>query len=154
MRIASLLSLDSIEEKMGAVDGREALASLASLLVAAGRIPEGTDIVGSLESREELGSTGIGNGVAIPHVRLKEISSFSMALGRSVGGVDFNAPDGKPVHLFFLLVTPEDSPGGHLKVLARISRLMKQPGLIQAILNTGDRESIHRIIADEEEKIS
>ena len=154
MKIASLLSLDTIGEKLEAADGREALAALASLLVDAGHIPEGTDIVSNLESREELGSTGVGNGVAIPHVRLKNLPSFRMALGRSVEGVDFNAPDGKPVHLFFLLVTPEDSPGGHLKVLARISRLMKQPGIYKSILSKGDRESIHRIIAAEEEKIS
>ncbi len=78
-----------------------------------------------LLERESLGSTGIGEGVAIPHGKSKDVKRLLASFGRSLAGMDFQSMDGKPTHLFFLLVAPENSAGTHLKALARISRLMK-----------------------------
>ncbi len=105
-----------------------------------------------LKNREELGSTGLGDGVAIPHVYLQNISTPQAAVGRSVEGVDFNAIDGRPVHIFFLLVTPETSKGDHLKALARISRLLRKPDFRSSLMKASGREEMQRIIVEEDEK--
>jgi len=89
----------------------------------------------TLLEREKLGSTGIGEGVAIPHGKLPGLPGLLAAFGRKRAGVDFAAIDGKPTHLFFVLFAPDNSAGLHLKALARISRLFKQPQFRQAILN-------------------
>src|SRR5260370_20265110 len=88
----------------------------------------------ALIEREKLGSTGIGEGVAIPHGKIPGIPGLLAAFGRKKAGVDFASIDGKPTHLFFVLFAPENSAGVHLKALARISRLFKQPGLRKSIL--------------------
>ena len=85
------------------------------------------EVIRVLQERERLGSTGIGEGVAIPHGKLKDLKRLLISFGRSRSGVDFDSMDGKPAHLFFLLVAPEESVGVHLKTLARISKLLKNP---------------------------
>ncbi|HXN54964.1 MAG TPA: PTS sugar transporter subunit IIA, partial [Myxococcales bacterium] len=103
-----------------------------------------------LLEREKLGSTGIGEGVAIPHGKLAGVPSVIAAFGRSRAGIDFAAVDGKPARLFFLLFAPENSAGIHLKALARISRLLRSPTFRQAILDAPDRLAIHRLIVQED----
>jgi PTS system nitrogen regulatory IIA component len=90
--------------------------------------------------------------VAIPHVYLKNLSAPRVAVGRSVEGVDFSAIDGRPVHIFFLLVTPDISKGGHLKALARISRLLRKPDFRSTLMKAAGREEMQRIIVEEDEK--
>ena len=152
MNLASFLTPESVEGGLESGDRRGVLTELSSLLVKAGHVPEGTDLVTILENREELGSTGVGEGVAIPHVRLRNISSPRIAVGRSVGGVDFGAVDGRPVHLFFLTVSPESSAGDHLKALARISRLLKKPSVRQALMEAKGRREMYEIVVAEDGK--
>jgi len=109
-------------------------------------------LVGALQDRERLNSTALGEGVAIPHGKLPGVKRVVAAFGRSPQGVDFNSLDGKPTHLFFLLVAPEDSAGAHLKALARISRLFKQPQFRQAILAADGAAGIFRLISEEDAK--
>jgi PTS system nitrogen regulatory IIA component len=153
MKIAPFLSADTVLARLESSDRRGVLEELASLVVRSGGISGDVDLVTILENREDLGSTGLGKGVAIPHVRLKNLSELRMAVGRSVEGVDFNAIDGKPVHLFFLLLAPENSAEGHLKTLARISRLLKKPSFRESLQGARDGEEMLRIIvkADEED---
>jgi len=106
----------------------------------------------ALLEREKLGSTGIGNGVAIPHARVAGLQQIVMSFGYSKAGVDFEAIDGKPVHFFFAVLTPEASAGGaHIKLLARISLLFSQPTFREAVLQAPDASAIYRVIiaADE-----
>lgn len=152
MKLAPFLSLDTIDDNLQAGEGEEVLSSLSSLLIRTGHVPQGTDLVTILRNREELGSTGIGKGVAIPHVRLKNLAALRIAVGRSVEGVDFNAVDGQRVHFFFLIVAPESSRGDHLKVLAQVSRLLKKPGVRASLLKARGREEILSIIVSEDEK--
>jgi PTS system nitrogen regulatory IIA component len=102
--------------------------------------------------REKLGSTGIGDGIAIPHGKMKGIEELVTSFGRSIKGVDFESIDNKPTHLFFLLVAPENSAGVHLKALARISRLLKDSGFRNRLMEASDRQDLFRIIAEEDEK--
>ncbi len=152
MKLAPLLTPQTIACNLQARDRRGVLAELSSLLQKAGRVDPDMDLVTILENREELGSTGIGGGLAIPHVRLKGIPSLQVALGRSVEGVDFGAVDGQPVHIFFLLLAPEEAAGDHLKALASISRLLKGPGVKEALLAAGSSERMLEIIEREDEK--
>jgi PTS system nitrogen regulatory IIA component len=108
--------------------------------------------VQALEDRERLNSTALGEGVAIPHGKLAGVKRVLAAFGRSSQGVDFSSLDGKPTHLFFLLVAPEDSAGAHLKALARISRLLKDQGFRAKLLRASDARELYRTIREEDEK--
>jgi len=109
-------------------------------------------LVGALQDRERLNSTALGEGVAIPHGKLPGVKRVVAAFGRSPQGVDFNSLDGKPTHLFFLLVAPEDSAGAHLKALARISRLLKDESFRAHLMQAGDAASLYGIIREEDAK--
>ncbi|MFZ0927571.1 MAG: PTS sugar transporter subunit IIA, partial [Syntrophobacteraceae bacterium] len=104
-----------------------------------------------LLERERLGSTGIGDGIAIPHGKLKDIEDLVLSFGRSAEGIDFESMDGKPVHLFFLLVAPEACAGIHLRALAKIARLLKNGTVRKRLAKVDNREDIFSIIQQEDE---
>ena len=110
-------------------------------------------LVEVLWERERLGSTAIGDGIAIPHGKLPGLPGVIGAFGRHVAGVDFDSLDGSPTHLFFLLVAPEDSVGQHLKALARVSRLLKDRAFRDKLIGAADRAEIFRLIREEDEKL-
>jgi len=105
-----------------------------------------------IQERENLGSTGIGEGIAIPHGKMKDLNDFFILFGRSREGVDFQSMDNKPAHLFFLLLAPEDSASTHLKVLARISRLLMDGGFRKNLMEATSADEIYRIIVEEDNK--
>ena len=110
-------------------------------------------LVEVLWERERLGSTAIGDGIAIPHGKLLGLQGVIGAFGRHVAGVDFDSLDGSPTHLFFLLVAPEDSVGQHLKALARVSRLLKDRPFRDKLIAATDRTELFRLIREEDEKL-
>lgn len=103
-------------------------------------------IVRALLDREELGSTGIGDGVAIPHAKIPGLPGLVAGFGRAQDGVAFDAMDNGPVHLFFVLLVPENSAGMHLKALARISRLLKSAELRQSLLDAADPQELYAVL--------
>lgn len=105
-----------------------------------------------LIDRESLASTAIGQGVAIPHGKLSQLSEILACLGRAKGGVDFDSMDGKPTYLFFVMVAPENSAGTHLKALARISRVFKDEGFRKRLLSAPDADAMYELIREEDEK--
>ena len=125
MKLLDFLQKDAIAPTLVATDKAGVLAELAQVLVATGKVASAPAAVQVLQEREKLGSTGIGEGIAIPHGKIKELDQVVAVFGRSTGGVEFDSMDGAPVHLFFLLMAPENSASTHLKALARISRLLK-----------------------------
>ncbi|GAC1338091.1 MAG: PTS sugar transporter subunit IIA [Myxococcales bacterium] len=150
MRVAEFLREDLVLGDLAATDKTAALAELcAGVSRVHTLLPQGRLLEVLLE-REKLGSTGIGEGVAIPHGKLAGVPGVIAAFGRSRPGIDFAAIDGKPAQLLFLLFAPENSAGLHLKALARISRLLRSQPFRQAILGAPDRVAIHRLIADED----
>ena len=110
------------------------------------------NIVDLLEVREKLSTTGIGFGIAIPHCKSSEVSELQIVVGRFEQGVDFDALDGKPTYIFFLLVSPLDVSGPHIKALARISRLLKGEDFRQKLIAAADNEDAIAIIEEEEKK--
>lgn len=153
MRIADLLNPAAIADDLRSAGKNDALIELTDAMM---RVENGLDraeAIRVLQERERLGSTGIGQGVAIPHGKLKNIDHLLVSFGRSRSGIEFDSMDGRPAHLFFLLIAPEDSVGVHLKTLARISKLLKNANVRQRLLNAPGAEAIHRIIVEEEDKL-
>ncbi len=150
--IRDLLQDELIIEEIAATDKMGVLREFARLLRATGRVQKEEELVRVLSERESLGSTGIGNGVAIPHGKLHNIPEMIMAFGRSSRGVEYQSLDAQPVHLFFLLVTPDDQPGDHLKALARISRILKNPVLREGLIQASQRQELQRLIYEEDGK--
>lgn len=110
------------------------------------------ELVRVLMERESLGSTGIGGGIAIPHGKVKNIDTLVLGFGLNRKGVDFESIDGQPAHIFFILITPENSTGLHLKLLARISRILKNDHFKERLLNAVDGDDIFHIIKEEDEE--
>lgn len=153
MKISELLDPAAIVADLNGTGKKEVLAELTDALLKADSSLVRDDVLKVLMERERLGSTGIGDGVAIPHGKLKNIDRLLISFGLSHHGVDFDSMDGKPAHLFFLLVAPEESVGVHLKTLARISKLLKSVVVRERLQSAIDSAEIHRIIAEEEEQL-
>jgi PTS system nitrogen regulatory IIA component len=152
MRIAEFLREDLVFSDLAASDKAAVLGELCDGLARAYPSLSASHLTETLLEREKLGSTGIGEGVAIPHGKLAGVPGLLAAFGRKRSGVDFAAIDGKPTHLFFVLFAPDNSAGLHLKALARISRLFKQPQFRQAILSAEGAPGIYRLISEEDAK--
>jgi PTS system nitrogen regulatory IIA component len=153
MKIVDLLHPAAIAADIEATGKNETLAELTDVMMKVANGLDRDEVIRVLQERERLGSTGIGEGVAIPHGKLKDIKKLLISFGRSRRGVDFDSMDGKPAHLFFLLIAPEESVGIHLKTLARISKLLKNPAVRRRLLDAAGSEEIYRIISEEEEKL-
>lgn len=139
---------------LGDLPGPTAQAVLADLCrpIAAARRMDSQRLLEVLLEREKLGSTGIGEGVAIPHGKVPGLPSLTASFGRSRQGIDFKAIDGKPTYLFFALFAPENSAGLHLKALARISRIFKSAAFRGAIMQAEDAAAMYRLIEEEDSK--
>jgi PTS system nitrogen regulatory IIA component len=131
---------------------KDVLTELIATLKESGFIPSVGEAVNVVLERERLGSTGIGEGVAIPHGKMKGIDRVLCAFGRSKKGIDFDAVDEKPVHIFFLLLAPEDSAGLHIQMLSRISRILRDPSFRRRLIEEGGSADVHADIVGEDEK--
>ena len=119
-----------------------------------GEIPNKENLLLSLLEREKLGSTGIGENVAIPHAKISDIDKIITVFARSQIGVEFESLDQKPVNFIYLILAPENSTGQHLKALARISRLFKNPSLRESVLRANEIDQIYSILVDEDSKFT
>lgn len=154
MNIMGFLDDRAVTTNVKAQNKDDVIRELAELLVRAGSIKEKDvhKLIQILLKREALGSTGIGQGVAIPHGKSDCVTKLVAAFGVSRSGVNFDSLDGEPVHLFFLLVAPEDSAGPHLKALARISRLLKDKHFRDGLLMAKDEKVLIKTIREEDER--
>ncbi len=152
MKIVDLLDLDRILPSLQATTKKGVLEELAAALVHSFNNLNKTRVVEVLLEREQLGSTGIGDNIAIPHGKLPDLDNLVLCFGRSLAGINFDSMDGKPTHLFFLLLAPENSIGLHLKALAKISRLLKDSTFRRHLLEAPDAAAILQLLTDEESK--
>ncbi|MBI5047785.1 MAG: PTS sugar transporter subunit IIA [Deltaproteobacteria bacterium] len=152
MRLIDILNRDCIIPDLKGRDKREALEEMVEELTFRVGGFNKERLLEVILERERLGSTGIGYGVAIPHARLKGLNSIIIFFGRSISGIEFQALDEKPAHLFFLIAAPEDSTTTHLKILARISRLLKDAVFRDKLMAASTREEIYDIIIEEDRK--
>jgi len=151
MKILDFIDSKNIITELKATDKKGVLEEL-TLPVADITHIEHKELVRVLIEREHLGSTGIGNGIGIPHGKLKNLPSLILGVGISRKGVNFDAMDKKPTHIFFLLLTPDNSTDLHLKLLARISKILKEESFKSKILSSSDKDEVIRLIQDIDEE--
>lgn len=153
MRLADYLKIEAVGSQLGASNKPGILRALVGLFLRVAPELDPNKIVDALEQRESLQSTGIGRGIAIPHARLDELEAPIIALGLSPGGIDFDALDGEPTHLFVTILVPSDEQGLHLKILARISRLIADKESLEKMLCAGDSEHLYAAFVEGDAKL-
>ena len=150
MKILDVLSKEAICIDLKAKDKKGVLDELVTPIVPlTGNSQE--ELVKVLMERERLGSTGIGGGIGIPHGKLRDLDQLVLGFGLSRRGANFESMDNRPTHIFFLLLTPESSAGLHLKLLARISRLLKNEDFKSQLMQATRPEEIIDIIREKDE---
>ena len=154
MKISDILKEDCIIADLNATDKEGTLNEVSLFLERKGIIQDHSKLLLALLDRERLGSTGIGDNMAIPHAKLEGIEQITTVFARSRKGIDFQSLDRKPVHFVFLLLAPPASTGLHLKALAKIARLFKNPSLRENILTAEDADTINSLILEEDSKAS
>lgn len=153
MRVVDILKENLIVPELLGDTKTEVLRELASHLATRHAEIHPEQLVTVLLDRERLGTTAIGEGIAIPHGKLPGLKGVVAVFGRSLKGVDCHSLDGAPTKLFFLLVAPEDSAGVHLKALARVSRLLKDKGFRERLLSGKNQAELYRVICEEDAKL-
>ena len=150
MLLTELLSIDRVRIPLQAKSKDELLRELVSLVTTGSSPEEREQVLQAVREREAVLSTGIGYGVAIPHGKSPAVQELSMAAGRSVDPVEFDALDGQPARLFFLLVGPESAAGPHIKALSRISRIVRRDDVRARLLKAPDEKAFLRALEDAE----
>jgi PTS system nitrogen regulatory IIA component len=152
MKIMDYLDEEWVIGDLQGADKTSILRELSGVLVNPCKAASVEELLQVLLDREKLGSTGIGEGIAIPHGRLKKLKKFFISFGRSVKGVDFDSIDQKPSQLFFLVMAPENSAVDNLKLLSRIVTLLKEPSFKKRLMEAPSRKELFKIISEEDEK--
>lgn len=150
MKLQQLTEPERIFLGLEVEDGDQALTKLGELLSEQLGVSQ-EKIVGALMERERLGSTGVGDGFAIPHCKLAGIKEIVVAIARFENGVDFHAPDGKPVRLMFVVLSPPDQPAAHLQVLSQIARVLKRKEIRQRLMEAEDAAAMARVVHESAE---
>lgn len=148
----NLKLLDLLKEKYIVLDLKEKektklIAELVDIVAKPSRIKDRKALIKAIIEREKLGSTAIGNGIAIPHVKIKGTKKPLLILGRSPEGVNFDSLDGEMTYLFFMLISPQEEVGSHLKILAMISHLVKDKFIVGRLKNAKNKHEIFEIIS-------
>jgi PTS system nitrogen regulatory IIA component len=146
MKLSTIIEEDCIIPKLKARDKKGVLEELAQVISHRDLSIDTGALVKVLLERERLGSTGIGDGVAIPHGKLNGLKQPMISFGKSTEGLDFESMDGQPTYLFFLLVAPENSSGIHLQVLAKIAKILKSSAFRQKLMRANSREELYQAI--------
>lgn len=152
MKLAEILPQALVIPELRGATKDAVLRELAEHLAAAEPEIEVEALVKILWERERLGSTALGDGIAIPHGKLPAMQNVLAAFGRHRDGVDFDSLDGRPSHIFFVLIAPEHSVGQHLKALARVSRLLKDDRVRQQLVELDDQAELYRVICEADER--
>ncbi len=153
MNLNDILQNGFIIPELAATNKADALVELVNFLKTKGAIQSTATTLDALHEREKLGSTGIGDNVALPHAKSGEVQELTALFARSTQGIDFESLDQQPVHYICLLLVPEGATGSHMKALAKISKLLSDPSLREDILNAQNSEEIHSLLVQGDAKL-
>jgi len=153
MRLSEILKPQNVRVSLQAITKTEAISELVDLLAANGELQEKGKVLDSVMEREATRTTGIGSGLAIPHGKCSGVDHLVMAVGRASQPIDFQAIDGKPVTLIWLLISPPDKTGPHITALARISKLMTVDKFRKAMNEAQTSEQVYNLIIEQETAI-
>jgi mannitol/fructose-specific phosphotransferase system IIA component (Ntr-type) len=149
VRLGALIRPELIFPDLPAADRSKVLRAFADRVAGRGLVQSGAELFQRLWEREQLGSTGIGSGIAIPHCKLPGLAQGIVAVGLAAAGVDFGAADGRPVKVLFLVVSPSGAPAEHLQVLAAISRWLRADQHAERILALQDPAQVYDLLEEE-----
>ena len=152
MRIVDLIQREMIIPTLSSTAKSEIIRELAGHLSGNYKVIDHDRLIKVLSDREALASTAIGEGVAIPHGKLPDLGDIKACLARTRDGVDFDSMDGKPTHIFIVMVAPENSTGIHLKALARISRVFKDTDFLRRLLEAPNADEMYAALSEEDAK--
>ena len=153
MRLSEILKPEHIKIPLEAKTKTDAIAELVNVLAANGQISDPKKVLEAVLDREATRTTGIGNGLAIPHGKTPGTSNLVMAIGKAATPIDFGAIDGRPVWLIWLLGSPPDKTGQHIHALARISRLMTIDKFRQSVVNAKSAQELYDLIVQQEKAL-
>ncbi len=156
MKILDFLCSNAVTAELKATNKKELVEEMVTMMVEAGAFEKKhkAKIIDVLMAREALGSTAIGQGIAIPHGKTDCVDKLVAGLAISREGIDFDALDGEPAYIFFLLAAPMDSAGPHLKALARVSRLLKDKHFRESLKSVKDKKEILELVAREDAQLN
>jgi len=156
MKLGDIIPEGGIIDDLKALDKETVIKEMVQALVKTGRIEESTSgkVIKALMDREELGSTGIGAGVAVPHAKHDSINDLVGAFGRSNKGINFDALDGEPVHILFLLLSSKNASGAHLEALAYISRLVRDEKFVKFLREAKDVAALRELLGEADQMLS
>lgn len=152
MKLNEILVREACVVDMKARTKKEALRELSEVLAGSVKGLDGAGLLDMLLEREKLGTTAMGDGIAIPHARIEALERLLASFGRSRQGIDFDSVDGKPTHLFFLLVAPGREGSAHLLTLARLSRMLSSPEFRSKLLDVESNDDFFRVLEEEESR--
>lgn len=147
INLTNLLKEKFINLKLDGSDKKGVITELAAIIAQSNNLKNKKTFFNAIVEREGLGSTGIGNGVAIPHAKTATAKKFVLGFARKDEGIDFGALDGEKTYLFFILASPKEEVGGHLKILAEISRLVKDKFIVDLLRRAKDKKEVLKIIS-------
>jgi PTS system nitrogen regulatory IIA component len=153
MKLSELVKPEFIISDLKAHDKKGVLEELSEIITEREPSLDKGSLLQVLLERERLGSTGIGDGIALPHGKLRELQRLLISFGRSMNGLDFDSIDEQPAYLFFLLLAPENSAGMHLKALAKISRLLKDGSFRRQLMSAESKQEIYEMILGRDEEL-
>ena len=150
MRLRDLLDESVVKVGLKSLEKEECFEEMIDLLVRAGRLSDRAGALAAVRQRELQGTTGIGQGVAIPHGKHPSVPALTAALGTSAKGIEFDSIDGEKSRLVFLLLARNDDPGPHVRALAEIARLIQTPGFYRKLTGARSAREILDILDEEE----
>jgi len=155
MKLGEIIPEGGILDDLKSTQKEDVIKEMVAALVKTGRIEEGTSkkVIKALMDREELGSTGIGAGVAVPHAKHDSITDLVGAFGRSKKGINFDALDGEPVHVLFLLLSSKSASGAHLEALAYISRLVRDEKFVKFLRDSKDVVGLRELLNEADQTL-
>jgi PTS system nitrogen regulatory IIA component len=153
MKLSEILKPEDIIANLNAHDKKGVLEELSGVITDQEPSLNKGYLLQVLLERERLGSTGIGEGIALPHGKVNKLDRLLVSFGRSLDGLSFDSIDDQPAYLFFLLVAPENSAGAHLQALAKISRVLKDSSFRQRLMAAKSRDEIYRIIVEKDQEV-
>lgn len=150
MGMSDFVARDAIVPSLAATSKEAVIREVVESLRATGNIPGDVseDVVRAILKREQLGSTGIGRGIAIPHTKHSSVDSLVGTVALSQGGVSFDSIDGEPVHVFVLLISPQDRPGDHLRALENVVKTMRDDNFVRALRQADGKDAVWDLLKD------
>lgn len=149
MALVDLIEKNVVKIPMSAQSKPEAIEEMIQVLIDAKKITDANAVRQAILKREDLGSTGLENGIAVPHAKCAEVTQLIMAVGISPKGIDFEAMDGNPSHLFFLILAPPDQSGPHIEALAEIAKITRSKSFYKLLTTATDAQEVVELFQDE-----